>query len=370
MKGKLAEFFRVPREIRRDFWQDTLQHNRLSLLVICIMIFGMELFNMARVLVFSNSGLSTQNNRIYFGMYCMLFLVAALYLVLHRVLRKRGLRVRWAVQYVTALCMLLWHVAINAYDLHRDPAEGTSIFVTAVLGLAVFIQMPAPFSFLAYGAGYGLFALLAFPALESGDQLNLTITSIVSLAIALTRSHHAVVLLLQRREISEINQQLRALVQQDPLTGLLNKTALQHQAEYRLSQGPAPAETALLILDMDDFKAVNDRYGHPCGDYILQEVGRKLREVFPGEAVGRIGGDEFAVVCSGDRDSLEQAADKLIREVASLRWKGTDIGVSCSVGICLAGRAGVDYQRLYREADNALYQAKNRGKGRYSVGAV
>ena len=107
MKGKLAEFFRVPREIRRDFWQDTVQHNRLSLLVICIMIFGMELFNMARVLVFSNSGLSTQNNRIYFGMYCMLFLVAALYLVLHRVLRKRGLRVRWAVQYVTALCMLL-----------------------------------------------------------------------------------------------------------------------------------------------------------------------------------------------------------------------------------------------------------------------
>lgn len=370
MKGKLAEFFRVPREIRRDFWQDTVQHNRLSLLVICIMIFGMELFNMARVLVFSNSGLSTQNNRIYFGMYCMLFLVAALYLVLHRVLRKRGLRVRWAVQYVTALCMLLWHVAINAYDLHRDPQAGTIIFVTAVLGLAVFIQMSPAFAFLAYGAGYGLFAALAFPVLESGDQLNLTITSIVSLAIALTRSHHAVVLLLQRREISEINQQLRALVQQDPLTGLLNKTALQHQAEYRLSQGPAPAETALLILDMDDFKAVNDRYGHPCGDYILQEVGRKLREVFPGEAVGRIGGDEFAVVCSGDGDSLEQTADKLIREVASLRWKGTDIGVACSVGICLAGRAGVDYQRLYREADNALYQAKNRGKGRYSVGAV
>ena len=370
MKGKLTEFFRIPREIRRDFWEDTLQHNRVSLLVICVMIFGMELFNMCRVLFLSNAGLSTWNNRMYFGMYCSLFLVAALYLGLWHFLRRWPCRVRWAVQYITVLCMLLWHGGMNAYDIHRDPQAGTSIFVTAVLGLAVFIQMSPAFAFLAYGAGYGLFAALAFPVLESGDQLNLTITSIVSLAIALTRSHHAVVLLLQRREISEINQQLRALVQQDPLTGLLNKTALQHQAEYRLSQGPAPAETALLILDMDDFKAVNDRYGHPCGDYILQEVGRKLWEVFPGEAVGRIGGDEFAVVCSGGRDSLEQAADKLIREVASLRWKGTDIGVACSVGICLAGRAGVDYQRLYREADNALYQAKNRGKGRYSVGAV
>ena len=296
--------------------------------------------------------------------------MAALYLGLWHFLRRWPCRVRWAVQYITVLCMLQWHGGMNAYDLHRDPQAGTSIFVTAVLGLAVFIQMSPAFAFLAYGAGYGLFAALAFPVLESGDQLNLTITSIVSLAIALTRSHHAVVLLLQRREISEINQQLRALVQQDPLTGLLNKTALQHQAEYRLSQGPRPG---------------GDRPAH-FGHGRLQGRQRPVRPPLRGlhppgggpEAAGgvpRRGGGPHrrgrVRRCVLRRPGFPGAGGGQAHPGGGLpALEGTDIGVACSVGICLAGRAGVDYQRLYREADNALYQAKNRGKGRYSVGAV
>ena len=80
-------FFRIPPEIREGFWQDALQKNRLSLLVICIMIFGMEPYNMARVLLWSSSGLGTLNNRIYFGMYLALWLAAALHLVLRHLLR-------------------------------------------------------------------------------------------------------------------------------------------------------------------------------------------------------------------------------------------------------------------------------------------
>ena len=251
MKGKLAEFFRIPREIRRDFWEDTLQHNRVSLLVICVMIFGMELFNMCRVLFLSNAGLSTWNNRMYFGMYCSLFLVAALYLGLWHFLRRWPCRVRWAVQYITVLCMLLWHGGMNAYDLHRDPQAGTSIFVTAVLGLAVFIQMSPAFAFLAYGAGYGLFAALAFPVLESGDQLNLTITSIVSLAIALTRSHHAVVLLLQRREISEINQQLRALVDKKLRGAAPTREELKKVSAYLARRGFGWEQISRVLRDVE-----------------------------------------------------------------------------------------------------------------------
>lgn len=367
MREKLLGFFQMPKEVRQEFWQEALRYNRISLLVICIMIFGMELFNMARVLFLSPSGLGTWNNRFYFGMYCALSLVAAAYLVLWRFLGKGNPRVRWAAQYATVLCMLVWHAGINAYDLYRDPVSGTTIFVTAVLGMAVFIQMSPAYSFFAYGVGYGLFAALAFPLLDRGDQLNLTLTTIVALAISLTRCYHAGVMLGQRREIDAMNRRLQALVQQDPLTGLLNKTAFQHRVEYCLAESRTPEEAALLICDLDDFKAVNDRHGHPCGDQILQEAARKLQEVFPGEAAGRIGGDEFAVVVFGTQSSLQRAAGQLIREVASIRWKGTDIGVSCSVGVSLAGRPGVDFQSLYRDADNALYQAKNRGKSQYSL---
>ena len=76
---RLREFFQVPGEIRREFWQETLQKNSVSLLVVCVMIFGMEAFNMARVLFWSDAGLGTRNNRIYFGMYCALWASAAAY---------------------------------------------------------------------------------------------------------------------------------------------------------------------------------------------------------------------------------------------------------------------------------------------------
>ena len=98
MREKLKEFFAVPANIRQEFWQDTVQKNRLSLIVISIMIFGMELFNMARVLFLSNAGLGTWNNRIYFSMYCILFLSAAVYLLLQYMLRNSGEKLQWRLQ--------------------------------------------------------------------------------------------------------------------------------------------------------------------------------------------------------------------------------------------------------------------------------
>ena len=87
MIQQVRNFLRVPPELLAAFQQNTLQKNRLALVVISIMIFGMELFNMARVLFWSASGLGTLNNQIYFGMYCSLWLSAALTLLLQRLLR-------------------------------------------------------------------------------------------------------------------------------------------------------------------------------------------------------------------------------------------------------------------------------------------
>ena len=86
MRVRLKQIFQIPPEVLTEFWQDTLRRNHLSLLVICIMIIGMELFNMSRVLFWSESGLGTVNNRIYFTMYLLLCLSAAAYLILRRLL--------------------------------------------------------------------------------------------------------------------------------------------------------------------------------------------------------------------------------------------------------------------------------------------
>ena len=367
LRAKIMAFFQIPSELRQDFWEDAVQKNRISLLVISIMIFGMELFNIARVLFWSSSGLGTRNNRIYFSMYVLLLAAAAFYLLLQRPLRRSPVRVQWGVQYGTILLILLWHVCLNAYDLSRDPNAQTSIFITAILGVAIFIQMPSLFSLLCHGAGYLVFMGLAGSLLSSGDKLNLTITAIVALAVSFTRSHHETVMIAQQQEIRSMNQQLRALLQKDPLTGLLNRTAFQECVEqYQRQETPEGSSLALLMVDLDSFKGINDQFGHPCGDDVLRGTAVKLQDVFPDAiGIGRMGGDEFAVLLRGPfpAGSLEESSRQLAEEISTIHWRGQRLGATCSTGICLTGRLDLPYDRLYGEADRALYQAKTGSKG-------
>ena len=366
MCKQMIDFLTIPPAIRTEYWKEALRKNKISLHVICIIIFGAELFNIFRVLFLSRSDLDTRNNRIYFGMYCAPIAIAVLALVLQHVVRKAERSLQWAVQYGSILLIFLWHVCLNAYDLTRDPAAEFTIFVTAVLGIAIFIQMPSLFSAACLGTGYALFLALAGDALESGEKVNLTITWVVALAISFTSSHHAVISLSQRREINQINAQLRRLLQKDPLTGLLNKKAAQTCVEQKLAQVSEGRPVALYMIDLDDFKKANDGYGHPCGDYVLMETAWKLRIIFPEAAgIGRIGGDEFTVVLTDvtDRRKLEQLGHQLIREISKISWKNQRLNISCSIGICLINQPKTPYEQAYRRADRCLYEAKWQGKG-------
>ena len=366
MKEQFMRLFQIPLPVQAEFRRDMLRKNQLSLLVICIMIIGMELFNIARVLLWSKSGLGTLNNRIYFGLYCLLLAVSLLYLLLCRGLREADKKIRWGLQYGMALFALLWHVCINAYDLMRDPAAQTSIYTTAVLGLAVFIQMPIPYGIVTYVLAYGMFIGLAGSIVSAGDLINLSITTIVALAVSLTSSRHAVIMATQRIEMAQSNRRLHELSQMDPLTGLLNTAAFRSRVEHQLASGTDASEIALIILDMDDFKAVNDGYGHPCGDYVLKVTAIKLQAQFP-DAIGiaRIGGDEFMAALSDvSAEEIHKTALQLIRDVSLIRWRGQELSTCCSLGVCRARCSDVSYDILYEAADKALYQAKAAGKGR------
>lgn len=366
MRVRLKQIFQIPPEVLTEFWQDTLRRNHLSLLVICIMILGMELFNMSRVLFWSESGLGTVNNRIYFTMYFLLWLAAAIYLFLRRLLRRSSPRIRWTGQYGMALFALLWHAGINAYDLIRNPAAETTIFVTAMLGLAVFIQMPVAHSLAAYGLSYSLFMGLAGGLPSSGKLINLTFTAIVAMAVSMTSFRHAVVTACQRREIGQMNRRLREMVQKDPLTGLMNTAAFRHRVSSYLTSAEADAEIFLLILDLDDFKRINDAFGHPCGDDVLRAVAIKLQALFPNTiGAARIGGDEFMLALADiSPQEVERSFDRFLLDMEQLRWHGQTLSVSCSMGACRASRPGITFDELYDAADRALYQAKRLGKGR------
>ena len=162
----------------------------------------------------------------------------------------------------------------------------------------------------------------------------------------------------------------------DSLTGLLNKGAYQSKL-CRILEEKTPADiTALFIIDLDNFKAVNDNLGHAMGAQVLSDVAVKLNNIFSVKnSVGRIGGDEFSAFINIENSDPE-SAEQIIRQKASLlceTLKQTysaykiDINVSASIGIAVCSSCGISYDTLYKNADKALYRIKRNGKGNYSI---
>ncbi|MEO8314408.1 MAG: GGDEF domain-containing protein [Pseudomonadota bacterium] len=168
----------------------------------------------------------------------------------------------------------------------------------------------------------------------------------------------------------------RRMAQTDHLTGLVNRAELLHQMAAACStlptvDGGRGASFAVLFIDLDGFKAINDNYGHAVGDEVLQRVADGLRQATgPEELVARIGGDEFIVLLR-DCDALtaRTVADQIIAAISREHRiaDGRILHVGCSIGLCIAPTQGREPEVLLARADAALYEVKNRGKGHTGV---
>ncbi|MBQ3193248.1 MAG: diguanylate cyclase [Oscillospiraceae bacterium] len=167
-------------------------------------------------------------------------------------------------------------------------------------------------------------------------------------------------------EEKQAARQLQDSAQRDNLTKLLNKKAAREAAEKYLLRQNADVSCALLIIDLDNFKQVNDRYGHLFGDSVLTQAAREIEKMFRlQDIVARIGGDEFLVLMRGyaSRELLENRCSRLIRAFRNIfRESRHQLPLSCSIGIALAPEHGSTYVDLFQHADQALYQAKAAGK--------
>lgn len=154
----------------------------------------------------------------------------------------------------------------------------------------------------------------------------------------------------------------------DPLTGLANRLLIRELLEEAaMNQHDGGGKCALLLVDLDRFKMVNDTLGHGIGDKLLCEVARRLEHAVGDEGrVGRIGGDEFAVVWTGDLDRkrLATVARQLVADVSrSISIGPATLHVGASVGIAISPEDGQREEQLMRSADLALYRAKDAGRG-------
>jgi diguanylate cyclase (GGDEF)-like protein len=158
----------------------------------------------------------------------------------------------------------------------------------------------------------------------------------------------------------------------DVLTGLANRAVFLDHLESALARVERrPWLVALLFLDLDGFKPVNDRLGHEAGDELLRVIASRLRDVLrPSDTIARFGGDEFAMLCEDltDDDDACALAERVGAVIAEpITIEGTVVSVTASIGIALARGPGSDPGILLRTADKAMYEAKERGKGTFEL---
>jgi diguanylate cyclase (GGDEF)-like protein/PAS domain S-box-containing protein len=172
-------------------------------------------------------------------------------------------------------------------------------------------------------------------------------------------------------ERKEFEQRIEFNAYHDPLTGLPNRALLAEQLERLLAQARWSGRgLAILFLDLDDFKGVNDRLGHPTGDRLLQEVAQRLRDCLrEDDDVARVGGDEFILLLPQVRpEGAARIAGKVLAEMQKpFQLDGEQLHVTTSVGIAHFPEDGDNAEALLRNADSAMYRAKQLGKNAYQA---
>jgi diguanylate cyclase (GGDEF)-like protein/PAS domain S-box-containing protein len=191
--------------------------------------------------------------------------------------------------------------------------------------------------------------------------------SVVGL-VAPGQAGHVVVTCHETSEHKELQDQLAFEGQHDPLTGVANRATftqrLDSLAEAR------DVNFAVLFIDLDHFKLINDTYGHDLGDEVLRAVARRLRDsIRAGDSLYRLGGDEFAVlVVDVDEQRAIEVAERILRHIDEpIEVAGLDIRIAATIGLARSHPSIAHPETVVRQADVAMYQAKQAGRGRYAI---
>ena len=183
-------------------------------------------------------------------------------------------------------------------------------------------------------------------------------------------SLHYVALFSDITELKEHQQRLEHMAHYDALTGIPNRVLLADRLKQAIAQSRRHQRSlALVYLDIDGFKEVNDAYGHETGDQLLIAIAQRLRDTLrEGDTLARLGGDEFVAVLTdlGSRNECETVLTRLLQSAAApIKIEQLTFQLSASLGVTLYPQDGSDADTLLRHADQAMYQAKQAGKNRY-----
>ena len=291
--------------------------------------------------------------------WVLLFAGAALWLVLYRI---PAIQNSWDLRMLLSSGIITAYTWATAYEFWRGRSE------------PLVSRWPAIFMFFAHGALYLLRTPFGAMIAPVNNQVFASVwITVLSFEALLFTIAIAFILLAMAKERTEHRHKTASLI--DPLTGIANRRAFLQDAEAQLKrQMTEPRPMAVLLLDLDNFKGVNDRFGHAIGDRVLQmfaEVGSGCMRRF--DIFGRLGGEEFAALLVDTSRERALAVAEQIRssfvEVTGM-VDGKPVVATVSIGVVISYDAVLDLSALLAQADHALYRAKDNGRNRIEIASI
>jgi diguanylate cyclase (GGDEF)-like protein len=291
--------------------------------------------------------------------WVLMFSGAALWLALSRV---PTIQDSWDLRMLLSSGIITAYTWATAYEFWRGRSE------------PLVSRWPAIFMFFAHGALYLLRTPFGAMLAPVDNQVFASVwITVLSFEALLFTIAIAFILLAMAKERTEHRHKTASLI--DPLTGIANRRAFLQDAEAQLKrQATEPRPIAVLLLDLDNFKTINDRFGHAIGDRVLQmfaEVGSGCMRRY--DIFGRLGGEEFAaMLVDASRDRAlavaEQIRSSFVEATATV--DGKPVTATVSIGIVISYDAVLDLSALLAQADHALYRAKDNGRNRIEIASI
>jgi diguanylate cyclase (GGDEF)-like protein len=317
--------------------------------------------DLANALLFLSFAVTWSGARVFDGRKPLLLAIAAGPLVWLGVCQLSGIGAQQELRFLFASGIITTYTWLTAYEFWRGREEPLvsrwpAIFVLFAHGSIFLLRTP-------------LAAMLPWPPVGHFESVWLTVISFEALMFTISI---AFILLAMAKERTEFCHRTAAMV--DPLTGIANRRSFLNDAS-ELSRNYAPgSSTAVLLMDLDHFKSINDRFGHAVGDRVLQVFAESTRETIrAADLFGRLGGEEFAAMLRNvRREDAVVLAESIHRHFveAAAYVDGYAVGATVSIGVVLSHDAALDVPELLAQADQALYYAKERGRNRVEVASL
>lgn len=333
-----------------------------------VLLLLFELYNMIYTLFYTDFTLRTPASKVYFTLYLLLFVLlllfgARLYLPRRKFIPGDVQKIHW----ILCEILLLWSLCIAVYD--QRVSDDVSVYTLSLLAIAVMAYFPPRVAFPLFTVNH-LLLLLFLPLFQTGAYgdnygvyVNSTVLTVFALFICCYRYSTAKRDFKKNLIIEEKSQELDYLAKHDQLTGLFNRRYLE---EYLHKLYQQKVTVQVYMIDIDNFKAYNDRYGHVMGDDCLQKVASAIQVTFLGGYLFRFGGEEFLGVLTLPLNP-QSIGEKILRNVTDLNipsYTG-DQPVTVSIGTASGlVSSEADWENLLKKADHALYQAKSGGRNR------